>query len=222
MRFPVGLALFGLAIAACGSASAQQRAATLHILVEKLSYGDPVPKPFQGVGTFDLYRGSARLDGAKCPDKSGPSGRVVCTIPCKADDAVAMVVRVKPPSDQDVLAGWVTPTVRDVEVTRCAAKPATVSMTYEDARSALNNLLSKHSKQYFAAGTGSSGGGGNATAGDGWIGQISGNTHLAAVFGKQATTASGRAQIIELHKGRMSIANAPGGGAVATILLKGL
>ena len=29
-------------------------------------------------------------------------------------------------------------------------------------------------------------------------------------------------QIIELHKGRMSIANAPGGGAVATILLKGL
>ena len=27
-------------------------------------------------------------------------------------------------------------------------------------------------------------------------------------------------QIIELHKGRISVANAPGGGAVATIILK--
>jgi len=66
-------------------------------------------------------------------------------------------------------------------------------MTYEDAKLALNKFLSK---QYFAAGTS---GGGSTAGNSGWIGQISGNTPLAAVLGKQATTASGRAHLIELH-----------------------
>lgn len=195
MSFPKTVVLFGVVIASCGSASAQQKVATLHISVEKLSYGDAIPKPFQGVGTFDLFRGSAKLDGANCPDKSGPSGRVVCTIPCKPNDTIAMVVRVKPPSDQDVLAGWVTPTGLDVEVARCAVKPASVSMRYEDARFALNKRLSQ---QYFAAGASGTGEGSDIN-GKVWISQISDSTPLVAVVGKQAATASGRAQLIELH-----------------------
>jgi hypothetical protein len=202
MKTTACAALSVLVIVFSGSAAAQQKTATLHISVERLSYGEVAPKPFQGIGTFDLFRGSSKLDGATCPDKSGPSGRVVCTIPCKADDAVAMVVRVKPPSDQDVLAGWVTPAGRDVEVTRCAVKPAAVSMTYEDAKLALNKLLSK---EYFATG----GGGGGSMANGGWIGKISGNSPLAAVLGKQATTASGRAQLIELHNLATAASSAP-------------
>ncbi|MBI5722079.1 MAG: hypothetical protein HZC37_30775 [Burkholderiales bacterium] len=198
-------ALSGVVIAMCGSAAAQQKTATLRISVEKLAYGEAAPKPFQGVGVFDLFRGASRLDGAKCPDRSGPSGQVVCTIPCNANDATAMVVRVKPPSDQDGLAGWVTPSVRDVEVVRCVVKPATVAMTYEDAKMALNKMLSK---QYFAAG-GVGSGSGSGSAEEIWIQQISGNTPLAAVLGKQATTASGRKLIFELHELATEAASAP-------------
>lgn len=194
-------ALCALATGAAVSANAQETTATLRISVVKQVLGESAARPFQGVGVFDLVRGGIRLDGAKCPDKSGPTGQLTCTIPCKRDAKDAMVVRVKPPSDQDVLAGWVTPASQDVQVERCALKPTTVTMLYEDARVALNDLLSK---QYFA----NVGGGGNQPD-KSWIAEITRNPGVAGQIAKTSGTATGKAELMDLHRYATEAASSP-------------
>lgn len=209
MRQYTLFAVFVQVIGLVADAGAQQTTATLRITVEKRVYGENVSRPFQGVGTFDLVRGASKLDGAKCPDKSGPTGQLTCTIPCKHNDAIPMLVRVKPPSNQDSLAGWVTPSALDIEVNKCAVKPTTVTMLYEDARFALNQFLGK---QYFAAsGTGGPGKGpsGSTPIGKSWIAKINEDPTVAAKLTATSDTAVGRAELIELHKIATEAASAP-------------
>lgn len=113
----------------------------LKIKVIKQAYGDKQLRPFAGIGIFDVLRGKSKLDGASCPDRSGPSGEISCTIPCGQHVREVMTVRVKPPSDQDSLAGWVTPAAQDVELQGCTLAPQAVTMKYDDARYALNEFL---------------------------------------------------------------------------------
>ena len=206
MKSHLVVALSALATAVVADAVAQQTTATLRITVEKRIYGEKTSRPLHGVGTFDLIRGSAALDGAKCPDKSGPTGQVTCVIPCKRTDSIPMVLRVRPPSDQDVLAGWVAPVAKDIEVDKCVVKPTTLTMVYEDARFALNEFLSK---QYFAAGSGGGGGGGGTIAGKFWIGEVTNESAVVAKFSAASGTPIGRAELLEVHRLATEAASAP-------------
>lgn len=193
-----------LAIVGIADASSQTKTVTFQIAVEKHVLGEGAPRPFHGVGTFDLLRGSSPLDGARCPDKSNAEGRVTCVVPCKDDDSIPMVVRVRPPSDQDALAGWVAPSVKDVEVAKCVIRPTKLTMVYEDARFALNELLSK---KYFAAS-----GGGVSTGSASlkvWVTAITKDSSVAAKVAATAKTSTGRLELLQLHQLATSAASAP-------------
>lgn len=136
------------------------------------------------------------MDGASCPDKSNQRGEVRCKIPCKKTSKDVMVIRVRPPSDQDFLAGWVTPAHQDVQVSGCNLVPAVITMRYEDARVALNKLVRS---QYFAAATLPGGGGGGSAASWSWL-LIANNPTLAAKLGTTANTADGRAAVADLYR----------------------
>jgi hypothetical protein len=123
------------------SAAGENSVATLEIKVMKRAYGEHAEKPFSGVGVFDLLRGRTRLEGARCPDRSGVTGGVICSIPCQADRHSPVTIRVQPPSDQDSLAGWVTPAPKDIELRGCKLTPRAVTMRYDDAKYALNQLI---------------------------------------------------------------------------------
>ncbi len=194
-----------LAIAFIADASAQTKAVTFQIAVEKHVPGEGTPRPFHGVGTFDLLRGTSPIDGARCPDKSNAAGQVTCVVPCKHDDAIPMVVRVRPPSDQDALAGWVAPSAKDIEVTKCVIKPTKLTMVYEDARFALNELLSK---QYFAA-SGEAGGVGSGAAQKIWVTLITKDSSVAAKVAATAKTSAGRLELLQLHQLATKAASAP-------------
>ena len=206
MTHRVFYVLFVLVTGIVADTHAQKASATLRITVAKQVFGEQAARPFQGVGTFDIVRGGIKLDGAVCPDKSGPTGHVTCTIPCKRDAADSMVVRVKPPSDQDVLAGWVTPASQDIQITKCNVKPIAVTMLYEDARMALNDLLSK---QYFAAGSGVTGGGGGSKPGKSWIDEITRNPAVTARIASTSGTPSGKAELIVLYRFATEASSAP-------------
>jgi hypothetical protein len=197
------------AIFFCVHANAQQATVKLTINVVKQAYGDKAVKPFPGVGVFDLLRGKGKLDGAACPDRSGQRGELSCTIPCNRDADDAMVVRVRPPSDQDALAGWVTPAPQDIRVSRCGISPASVTMRYEDARYALNEFLSK---QYFASSSGSAGSGGGgkpiATT-ETWIDIFKQDPNLASKIAGTTATPSGKADIADLYRIATEAAKTP-------------
>ncbi|UUZ70083.1 hypothetical protein LP416_13330 [Polaromonas sp. P2-4] len=129
--------------------------AKLEIRVVKRIYTDANQKPFPGVGLFDLIRGRAKLEGASCPDKSNASGTVYCSIKCRGDEKDPVTIRVQPPTNQDHLAGWVTPPGTDVELRGCALSPSVITARYEDARYALNNALLENKFAVAPLGSGS-------------------------------------------------------------------
>ena len=128
-------------VSGIGVAAESDPIARLEIRVVKRVYLDPTMKPFAGVGLFDLVRGKTRMDGAACPEKSNGAGSVSCQVKCKADEKDLITIRVLPPTNQDHLAGWVTPPPIDVELRGCVLTPATITARYEDARYALNNTI---------------------------------------------------------------------------------
>lgn len=196
-----------LAIAFIANATAQTKTVTFQIAVEKHVLGEGAPRPFHGVGTFALLRGSSPIDGARCPDKSNAEGRVTCVVPCKHDDAIPMVVRVRPPSDQDALAGWVAPSAKDIEVAKCVIRPTKLTMVYEDARFALNELLFK---QYFAARSETGGGGtGSGASRKIWVTVITKDPSVAAKVAATARTTAGRLELLQLHQLATKAASAP-------------
>lgn len=167
--------------------------AKLEIKVFKRTLGDKNPKPFPGVGVFALLRGHSKLDGASCPDISGATGSVNCTIPCSETQNTPVIIRVKPPSDQDHLAGWVTPPAQDIELLGCKLAPQVVSMKYDDAKYALNELIIAN--KYAAA---SSPDGKNP---DQWIAVFKTNPALPARTATVATaTAKGRGDLVRVYQ----------------------
>jgi hypothetical protein len=197
---PGSRVLFAVVLASiAGQVTAQEKKhATLSISVQKRTLNDDAPKPFQGVGTFDITRGSVKVEGATCPDHSGPGGQVRCTIPCKVADNDSMVFRVKAPSDQDVLVGYIAPVSVDVEVRKCAVKPATVTMLYEDAKHALDRLLKR---KFTTADTAGGWGGGNFTySGGSWIDEIRRNPAAVKAASGSAASPEGRADLIAIHR----------------------
>jgi hypothetical protein len=116
----------------------------LEIRVMKRVYDQTEPKPFRGVGVFDLFRGQKRFDGASCPDRSDANGTVFCVIKCDANDKEAIKIYIQPPTNQDHLTGWVTPPGLDVELRGCKLSPSLVTARYDDARYALNNALKEN------------------------------------------------------------------------------
>lgn len=205
MSLHLSVGTFALLIVIGVQAGAQTTKVTLQISVEKRVYLQRDTQPFHGVGTFDLLQGNGLLAGASCPSKSDAAGRIACVIPCKASDQVPMLVRVRPPSDQDSLSGWVAPTAQDVEVKRCVAKPAAVTMLYEDARIALNEFLSK---QYFAKGAGTGGVSGTSSQ-KFWVTEITEGSAVAAKVSATAKTDAGRQDLLQLHKLATEAARAP-------------
>lgn len=195
-----------LAISFASEIGAQTNKVAFQISVEKRVYGERVTQPFHGVGTFDLLQGAAPLQGATCPNRSNAAGQLTCTVPCKASDALPQLVRVRPPSDQDSLGGWVAPTMQEIEVKQCVAKPAKVTMLYEDARYALNEFLSK---QYFAKGIGQGGAGGGGAARKLWVTEIAEGSPVATNVSATANTADGREELFQLHKLATEAARAP-------------
>lgn len=203
-------AIFVLVISLASEVSAQSNKVAFQITVEKRVYGERAPQPFHGVGTFDLVQGTAPLVGASCPNKSNAAGQLTCLIPCKASDTLPLLIRVRPPSDQDTLGGWVAPTAQEVEVKKCIAKPAKLTMLYEDARYALNDFLSK---QYFAKGSsqggGTGGGGSGNVAGKLWLTEIAEGSAVAVNVSASAKTPDGREDLLQLHKLATEAARAP-------------
>lgn len=178
----------------------QTKTIDLKIRVVKQAWGDKQPRPFSGVGVFDLIRGNTKLEGAACPDRSGVTGELACKIPCKPDADDVMTLRVRPPSDQDALAGWVTPPPQDVQVQRCSVAPALITMQYQDARFALNELLSK---KYFATASGGGGAGGTTQTplAEPWLELLKGsNVGLTKFASGKATTSTGRADLAKLYR----------------------
>lgn len=134
-------------IAISASASAQTETVLLKIRVLKQAWNATTQQPFPGIGVFELMRGNDKLSGANCPDHSGSNGEVLCRVPCKRTDELPMTVRVRPPADQDKLAGWVIPPAQDVRVQRCTVSPEQVTMRYDDARYALNDMAAQYLAQ---------------------------------------------------------------------------
>jgi len=201
--------LAGIAVLVISFASeigAQTNKVVFQISVEKRAYGEIAPQPFRGVGTFDLLQGAGPLQGASCPNKSNAAGQLTCTVPCKFSDTLPVLIQVKPPSDQDSLGGWVAPTMQEIEVKKCVAKPATVTMLYEDARYALNEFLYK---QYFAKGTSPGATGGGGAASDIWVTEISEGSRIATNISATAGTADGREELVKLHILATAAARAP-------------
>jgi hypothetical protein len=118
-----------------------QSTALLEIKVIKRAYGEDTTKPFSGIGVFDLLRGRSKLEGASCPDRSGASGAINCSLPCDKKHTQSITIRIQPPSNQDHLTGWITPSAQDVELQGCKLSPKFVIMKYDDARYALNEVL---------------------------------------------------------------------------------
>ena len=183
-------------------ASAQTKKAEFKITVEKRVYGKQAAQPFHGVGTFDLHQGAVPLQGASCPNKSNAAGQITCVVPCKENDSLPLLIRVRPPSDQDFLGGWVAPTPQEVEVRKCVASPAVLTMLYEDARYALNDFLSK---QYLAKSSSH----GNVGAHKLWGTEITEGSQIAAKISATAMTKDGRDELLQLHKLATEAARAP-------------
>lgn len=173
-------------------ARSQTSSAKLEIHVVKRTYGDGNPKPFVGVGVFDLQRGKSKFEGASCPDKSGAGGAINCSIPCQADQETPITIRVKPPSDQDHLAGWVTPAAQDVELRGCKLVPQLITMKYDDAKYALNDfLLSKYAFASPNTGKGQ----------EPWIDIFKSNPKLAAEVAASAkASANGRSDLFNIYR----------------------
>lgn len=175
-----------------GLAASQTTIAKLEIKVIKKAYGDEVPKPFVGVGVFDILRGRVKLEGAQCPDKSGASGGMNCSIPCQANQDTPITIRIKPPSDQDHLAGWVTPAAQDIELRGCKLTPQLVTMKYDDAKYALNELIVN---KYAANGTPIT------NMPDHWVGLFKTNPVLATRVAVGATaSAKGRGDLVDIYR----------------------
>lgn len=189
--YPAALSVV-MSILFCGPAQGQTSSTKLEIKVTKRTYGDETPKPFIGVGVFDLLRGRSKFEGASCPDKSGAGGGINCSIPCQKDQDTPITIRVRPPSDQDHLAGWVTPAPQDVELRGCTLVPQLLTMKYDDAKYALNNLLIN---KYASAGVPS----GNTS--DQWIDLFKSNPTLATKVAAGATaSSSGRSDLLDIYR----------------------
>jgi hypothetical protein len=185
---------------------AQTKHAVLEITVQKRVFLEEQPRSFQGVGLFGLSRGANKIEGASCPDHSGPTGKVRCTIPCTAKDGNPMVIRVKAPTDQDLLVGLVTPVAVDVEVRKCTIKPAKLVMLYEDAKQALDTLLARK----FVASAQSQPGGTKPPASSwSWIGEVKRNPSTLQLVSASASSAEGRADLIAIHRYATLAAAAP-------------
>lgn len=165
-----------LAVAADGDAET-----SLQIKVVKRAYSHSEPRPFQGVGMFDVVRGTAKMDGANCPDKSNAAGVVRCRLKCDAKSKEVVTLRVQPPTNQDHLAGWVTPTAISVELKGCKLTPSEVIARYEDARFALENTLIGNNFAALSTGVGlGGGGGGQSGAAPAWTAILRNATRNAA------------------------------------------
>lgn len=201
-----GFAIFIIGLAS--EVNAQVSKVILEITVEKRAYGQQATQPFHGVGTFDLLLGATPLEGASCPSRSNSAGKVTCVVPCKDNDILPMLIRVRPPSDQDSLGGWVTPTAQDVEVVNCVARPANLTMLYEDARYALDNFLSN---RYFAKVNHHIEGDSTAIT-KSWVTAISDDTETSAITAEilaHGKTSAGREEIFQLHKLATEASKAP-------------
>ncbi|MCF8149666.1 MAG: hypothetical protein K9K30_02200 [Burkholderiaceae bacterium] len=175
----------------CGTAQGQVSNAKLEIRVMKRPYGENTSRPFVGVGVFDLLRGGSKVEGASCPDKSGISGGVNCFIPCQADQNTPITIQVKPPSDQDHLAGWVTPAAQIVELRGCKLVPQLVTMKYDDAKYAINDILTKYAVANHP----------NSNTSDQWIEAFKSDSTQAAKVAEEATTsASGRNDLLSIFR----------------------
>lgn len=173
--------------------------ATIEISVKRLEYNKKNTSPFPGVGIFSISRGDSKLDGAKCPDKSSSTGIITCSIPCNPGDSSVMQIKVIPPSDQDYLAGWITPGFIEAEIVKCKAKPKTLTMVYEDARYALRKFIRA---TFYASASNNSGN-------DGLPEAISIDSAVIAKVTALSSSQSGRLALIETYKLATETASMP-------------
>jgi hypothetical protein len=181
----------------------------LMIRVVKQAWKQTAHQPFAGIGVFDLLRGNDKFGGASCPDRSSTAGEVICLIPCRKQDDEAITLRVRPPSDQDGLTGWVTPPEQQVKMQRCKLVPGELMMRYDDARYALNELAN----QYVASLPGANPAGKDGNA---WLRLANGSPDMAAKFAMDsAATPQGRAILGAVAELGASAANRPLGALLA-------
>jgi hypothetical protein len=162
---------------------------SLTIQVTRRAYGDAVPKPFSGIGPFELHRNGMKMTGASCPDKSDQKGVVTCKITCQSNDAAPASIDVRPPSGQDGLAGWIVPPRRTVNLKGCVLDPGQVVALYEDARYALE-------RQIVGANLVASGGQSVSTAV--WASSIASDATALARLHDWAKTSQGREAIVNI------------------------